>query len=345
MKNIDGRRFPISTQEERRRIAVQMKKDGATLDKIRETLGMSHSTICRAWKAFTTGGAEALLNGIRGRKTGELRHLTPEQEMMICKSIIDRRPEQLKLDFALWTRDAVRQLIKTNTGIDMPIRTVGEYLKRWGFTPQKPVKFAYERKPQLVKEWLDRVYPGIRERAKTEKAEIYWGDETGLQSSDVRGRGFAPRGKTPIINVTAKYENLSMVSAITNKGRVHWMIVDGSVNIERFIEFLQGLIKYSRHKIFLILDNLKVHHGKLVTAWVKKYETRIELFFLPPYSPDLNPVEHLNADLKQGVGSRAPGRTKKQLRDTAEKHLKMLKTTPKRICRYFEDPAIAYAAI
>jgi transposase len=345
MEKIDGRRFPISTQEERRRIAVQMKKKGATLDEIRSALGMSHSTICRAWRAFTAGGGKALRNGVRGRKAGECRHLTLEQETTVRRKIIDRRPEQLKLDFALWTRDAVRRLIKQEYGIEMPIRTVGEYLKRWGFTPQKPIKFAYERKPELVKKWLDQTYPNIRERAKSEKAEIYWGDETGLRSSDVRGRGFAPRGKTPIVNVTAKYENLSMVSAITNKGRVHWMIVDGAVNIERFLEFLQGLIKYSRRKIFLIVDNLKVHHGKLVTDWVIKHGTRIELFFLPAYSPDMNPDEHLNADLKQGVGSRAPGRTKEHLLRAAEDHLSMLKATPERICKYFEDPAIAYAAI
>lgn len=345
MDKIDGRRFPIAIQEERRRIAVEMRKQGSTLNEIQETIGMSHSAICDAWKAYQNGGKKALKNGVRGRKKGELRHLSLEQERMIRKMIIDKRPEQLKFDFALWTRDAVRQLIKQIAGFEMPVRTVGEYLKRWGFTPQKPLKFAYERKPELVKKWLIETFPEIRKRAKAEKAEIYWGDETGLRSSDVRGRGFSPRGKTPIINATAKYENLSMISAITNKGKVHWMIVDGTVNIDRFLEFLKSLIKYSRHKIFLILDNLKVHHSKIISKWVKDHSTRIALFFLPPYSPDLNPDEHLNADLKQGVGSRAPGRSKSNLHTAAKEHLSMLKMTPKRIRKYFKDPAIAYAAI
>jgi transposase len=345
MEKIDGRRFPISTQEERRRIAVKMKDQGSTLKEIHQALGMSPSTICRAWKAYMEGGKKALKNGIRGRKKGERRHLSLVQENIIRKKIIDHRPEQLKFDFALWTRDAVRQLIKQIAGFDMPIRTVGEYLKRWGFTPQKPLKYAYERNPELVKKWMNETFPAIRKHAKAEKAEIYWGDETALQANDVRGRGFAPRGDTPILNTTAKYENLSMISAITNQGLVHWMIVDGTVNIEYFIEFLKSLIKYSRRKIYLVVDNLRVHHSKLVTEWVTAHNQRIALFFLPAYSPDLNPDEHLNSDLKQGVGSRAPGRTKNHLLSAAEDHLLMLKNSPERIRKYFKDPAIAYAAI
>ena len=266
------------------------------------------------------------------------------QEAAIRRKIIDRRPEQLKLDFALWTREAVRQLILHELGLDMPIRTVGEYLKRWGFTPQKPVKFAYERRPEKVAEWLNQTFPEIRNRAVKEKAEIYWGDETGLRSSDVRGRGFAPRGETPIVTATAKYENLSMVSAITNKGRVHWMIVDGTINAERFIEFLTGLCKDSRRKVFLILDNLKVHHSKPVKEWLSGKEKKIEVFFLPAYSPDLNPDEHLNADLKQGVGSKVPSRTKKMLHRSATEHMTMLESKPERIRTYFKDPAIKYAS-
>ena len=345
MERIDGRRFSAEAQEERRRIAVTMKENGSTLDEIKEAIGLCHSSICLAWKNYQEGGESALVTGQRGRIKGAFRHLSDEQEKKICKKIIDKIPEQLKLNFALWTRDAVRQLIKQETGIEMPIRTVGEYLKRWGFTPQKPLKFAYERKPEIVKKWLETDYPLIRAKAKAVKAEIYWGDETGLRSGDVRGRGYSPKGQTPIIQATAKYENISMVSAITNKGRVHWMIVDGTIDNEKFIEFLKGLIKYSRVKIFLILDNLRVHHSKMVTAWVEKNKERIELFFLPAYSPDLNPDEHLNSDLKFGIGSKIPSRSKKNLTNAAKEHLKMLNSAPERIVKYFEDPAILYAAM
>jgi transposase len=344
MRHNDGRQLSSEAQEERRRLAVDMKQDGATLAEICEVTGMNPTTVCRAWSAFQKGGYDALKGRRRGRREGEKRSLSEADEKKIRKKIVDKLPEQLKLDFALWTRDAVRRLIAQEIGIEMPIRTVGEYLKRWGFTPQKPVKFAYERRPEAVKKWLDVDYPEIRERANKEKAEIYWGDETGLRSNDVRGRGFAPKGKTPIIHVSSKREHLSMVSAITNKGKLHWMIVDGAVNQEIFLKFLKGLVKQSSRKIFLILDNLKVHHGKAISAWVENHEKRIELFFLPAYSPDLNPDEHLNADLKQGVGARAPSRSKKHLAKAAEDHLAMIKENPSRIREYFKDPAIAYAA-
>jgi len=238
----------------------------------------------------------------------------------------------------------VRQLILQETGIDMPIRTVGEYLKRWGFTPQRPAKFAYERRDEQVKEWLEQSYPVIRERAKREKAEIYWGDETGMRAGDIRGRGYSPKGVTPVVNASAKYESLSMISAITNRGRIHWMVIDGAVNKERFIEFLERLCKSTKRKIFLILDNLRVHHAILVKGWLEGRTDKIELFFLPSYSPDLNPDEHVNADMKQGVGSKAPTRNKEHLQKKIESHMEMLEDNPKRIQRYFEDPAIKYAA-
>jgi len=322
-----------------------MKQQGKSMQEVQDAVGMSHTTVSKTWSIYRAEGQEVAIKGKpRGRQFGEDRHLTVEQEKEIQKKIIDRRPEQLKLDFALWTREAVRMLIQQEYNFIMPIRTVGEYLKRWGFTPQKPVKFAYERKPEKVKAWLEEEFPAIRDRAKQENAEIYWGDETGLRAGDVRCRGYAPKGKTPVIQATAKYENLSMVSAITNKGHVHWMIVEGGVNIEKFLEFLDALVRDAPRKVFLILDNLKVHHAIIVTDWVAAHKEKIELFFLPAYSPDLNPDEHLNADLKQGVGSCTPVRTKANLKTSATNHMAMLGQSPERISSYFRDPAIQYAS-
>jgi len=166
---------------------------------------------------------------------------------------------------------------------------VGEDLKRWGFTPRKPAKFAMERKPEKVREWLMETYPQIIERSKHEGAEIYWCDETGLRASDVRGRGFAPKGKTLTVNATAAYENLTMVSAITNKGKVNWMIVKGTINADRFLEFLNRLIQDAPQKIFLVLDNLMVHHARVVKEWLEPRADVIELFFLPPLQPGSQP--------------------------------------------------------
>jgi len=340
----DGRKLSKEARQERRNTIVRMRKVGKSYKDIQEATGASPDLIWRTWTAWKAGGKKAITIRKSGRKTGENRRLTPEQEQRIRKLIIDRCPDQLKLDFALWNRIAVGQLIEQEYGIEMPIRTVGDYLKRWGFTPQKPTKFAMERKPEKVQQWLTDTYPVLSRRAKAEGADIYWGDETGLRASDVRGRGYAPKGKTPVVRATAAHENLSMVSAITNRGKVNWMIVDGTINAERFIEFLRRLISDAIRKIFLVLDNLRVHHAKVVHEWLTRHTKEIELFFLPPYSPDLNPDEHLNADVKYGVGSKVPVRTKDKLRNAAESHMKMLEQRPERIRKYFEDPAISYAA-
>lgn len=345
MKTEDGRKLTKEALEERRKVIIRMWKAGKKVQEIMDATCACYTTVYTIWKKYQADGEGSLLPLTRGHKLGDGRHMTPAQEKDIQKAIIDKHPDQLKLDFALWTRGAVKQLIKQKCEIDMPIRTVGEYLKRWGFTPQKPVKFAYERNTEKVTEWLNVIYPEISIRAKAEGADIYWGDETGLRASDVRGRGFAPKGKTPVVQATAAYHNLSMVSAITNKGKVSWMIVEGSVNIERFLEFLDRLVRDANRKVFLVLDNLRVHHGILVSEWVKQRQDEIELFFLPAYSPDLNPDEHVNSDIKYGVGSKVPVRTKENLRIAADEHMKMLKATPERIEKYFEDPAISYAAV
>jgi len=345
MEREDGRRLTREALEERRKVIIRMWKAGKKVPEIMDATGSCYTTVYTIWRRYQAEGKKSIAPQPRGHKVGEGRHLTPEQELYLKNEIVDKHPDQLKLDFALWTREAVRQLIRQECRFEMPIRTVGEYLKRWGFTPQKPVKFAYERKAEEVQEWLTETYPKISARAKSEGADIYWGDETGLRASDVRGRGFAPIGKTPVVQATAAYQNLSMISAITNKGKVSWMIVDGSVNIERFIEFLERLVHDAERKVFLVLDNLKVHHSTLVKEWVEKQRGKIELFFLPAYSPDLNPDEHLNSDVKYGVGSRTPVRNKNTLRKAADEHMAILKGTPKRIARYFEDPAISYAAV
>lgn len=345
VKQEDGRTLSQEAQEDRRKMIVRLRKKGLTLSMIEDAVGLSHTAVCKTLRNLKQYGKKAIRGKVRGRKLGERRSLSVDQEERIRRLIIDRRPEQVKMDFALWTRVAVQRLILQECKVNMPIRTVGEYLKRWGFTPQRPIKFASERKSAKVKEWLDEKYPEIQDRAVKQKATIYWGDETGLRTGDVRGREYAPRGQSPVVSVPARYENLSMVSAITNKGKVHWMIVDGAVNADCFTEFLDGLRRDTRGKVFLVLDNLKVHHSKPVKEWLEEWKARVEVFFLPSYSPDLNPDEHLNADLKQGVGSKAPSRTKTKLRKAATEHMAMLEENPRRIKEYFKDPAINYAAV
>jgi transposase len=222
---------------------------------------------------------------------------------------------------------------------------MGEYLKRWGFTPQRPITRAYEQRPEAVKAWLDEQYPQIAQRAKDEDAEIHWGDETAVVNTDVRGRGYQPKAQTPVAYaVGGTRHKLSMISTVTNQGKARWMIIDEAFNSDKLIEFLEALIKDLPKKVFLILDNLRVHHSKPVKAWLAEHQAQIEVFYLPSYSPELNPDERLNADLKYALGSRVQFRTKDKLKAATKAHMDMLDKNPERVRSYFQDPRVRYAA-
>ena len=310
-----------------------------------EQTGLSWSAVNAAVQRFDEGSWAALKPEVRGKKLGSGRSLTVEQEQTIRTTICDKRPEQLKMEFALWNRAAVGQLIEREFSISLSVRAVGNYLKRWRFTPQKPIKRAYEQRPEAVKAWLDEQYPKIEKQAKAEGGEIHWGDETALVNTDVRGRGFAPKGKTPVaFTVGGTREKLSMISTVTNQGTARWMIVEESFNADKLIEFLAALIKDADRKVFLILDNLRVHHSKLVKAWLSDKKEKIEVFYLPSYSPELNPDERLNADLKYAIGSKVAARTKTKLKAAATTHMALIEASPERVKKYFQDPRVAYAA-
>lgn len=344
MGKVDAKTLPVAVLNERRKLAVRLRLKGTTLVEIAQTVGLSRTTVMGAIKAYEEGGWSAVPVGRRGRSVGDGRRLTQAQETEIRKVIRERTPDQLKLEFALWSRLAVGELVRQKYGITLPIRTIGHYLKRWGFTPQKPIRKAYEQRPEAVEAWLKEEYPAIAERAKTEGAEIHWGDETGLRADDLRGRGYAPKGKTPVARVPSRRESFSLVSTVTNKGKVRWMVYGGALNGTILIRFLRRLLKDAGRKIFLILDNLRVHHSKVVQAWLAEHRDAIEVFFLPPYSPELNPDECLNADLKRAVTSRVPSRAKGHLRKVTLSHMHRLSKSPERVRKYFQHDPVKYAA-
>ena len=345
MEKEDARYQTLEQLHERRKQVVRLHRQGYGVMRIVEQTGLSYPTVRRVIDCYEANGAASIKPARRGNVMGTGRSLTQEQEDLIQRIICDKRPEQLKMDFALWSRAAVMQLIERECGVVLPVRTVGKYLARWGFTPQKPIKKAYEQSPAAVQAWLDEQYPEIEKRAKAENAEIHWGDETALVNTDVRGRSYAPAGKTPVTYaVGGTRQKLSMIATVTNRGKTRWMIIDEAFNADRLIEFLAALIKDAGKKVFLILDNLRVHHCKLVKAWVAERQDKIELFYLPSYSPELNPEERLNADLKQAAGSKAPARTKVQLKAVTTQHMQMLESSPERVMKYFQDPRVKYAA-
>ena len=258
--------------------------------------------------------------------------------------IRDKTPDQLKLAFALWTRLAVQQVIRHQWGLRMPIRTVGEYLRRWGFTPQKPIRRAYEQNPKVVRKWLAEQYPAIAQRAKREDAEIHWGDETGLSNGYQYGRSYAPRGQTPTVRICARKESIGLVSTVTNQGQMRFMVYRNAMNATVMKKFLQRLVKDAARKVFLIVDNLKVHHSKPVKEWLASHPDQIEIFYLPAYCPELNPDEYLNNDLKSGVYGTESVRTRSQLTKNAVSHLRALQKQPKRVMKFFKHPKVTYAA-
>lgn len=281
MEKQDARTLNRETLEQMRKQAVRMKKEGIKQKEIAKFLGVREATVSEWLQLYEKGGAVALKAKKQGRPKGVGKTLKPEQETELKKLMVEKTPDQLKLVFALWTREAVRAVIKQRFNITMPIRTVGEYLKRWGFTPQKPLKRAYEQRPAEVQKWLKNTYPEIAQRCKDEKAEIYWGYEKGIQNDAYHERGYAPKGKTPIIRVVAKKSRVNMISTVTNQGKVCFMLYRDTLTTGVFIKFLKQLIKDAGRKAFLILDNLKVHHAKDVNKWLEKNKKKIELFYLP----------------------------------------------------------------
>jgi transposase len=340
----DTRKLSLETLEQLRKQAIRLKKKGMSYTEIGDLVGVRRQTVSEWWNSYQAEGVQGLKLSKRGVKPGTNRTLDSDQEIEIQRIICDKSPDQLKLTFALWTRQAVRELILQKWNISMPIRTVGEYLKRWGFTPQKPLKRAYEQRPAEVQQWLDEEYPTIASRAKAEGAEIHWGDETGLRSDSQHGRSYSPKGQTPVIRLSAKRVSSNMISSITNQGKVRFMVYQNAMNAQTLIKFMKRLIADSDKKIFLILDNLRVHHAKDVRKWLGKNQKHIEVFYLPAYSPELNPDEYLNGDLKAGVHSKPPMRNEAELKQAIVSHMRKLQRLPSRIKNYFKHPKIAYAA-
>lgn len=340
----DARKLTISAQQELRDRGIKMRQKGMSYKDIGSILEVHHTTVSTWYAKYIKEGEKGILIQKRGRKEGAKKTLSPTQEAQIIKRLIDTTPKQLKFKYVLWTREAVQKLIKHEFGEEMPISTVGKYLQRWEFTSQVPIKRVYERNDTKVKKWLEVEYPEIKKQSKKENAEIQWADETACVSLPSIMKGYAPKGKTPVMEHTAKRFKINMISSISNKGKLRFMVYEENMHAELFITFLERLIESSEKKIFLILDNLRIHHAKLVKSWVEEHQTQIALFYLPAYSPDLNPDEYLNNDFKRNVNAKHIPINKKELAKNTEDFMNELSNNPTRVVNYFKHEKIAYAA-
>jgi transposase len=313
-----------------------------TQDEAARVFGLSISAVKQIWRKYKAGGVRSIEEKKRGVRDG--KKINGVQSAEVRRLVKEKMPEQLKLSFGLWTREAVQQLIVERYGVHLSRWQVGRYLKAWGYTPQKPISKAFEQNPKRVQYWLDKEYPTIKKKAKKENAVIYFEDEVGMRSDHQAGKSYAPKGETPVIKKTGQRFSLNMISAISNKGHVEFMILDSTFNGGIFIGFLAQLVKYKQQKIFLVVDGHSAHKTKLVNAWLEENKDRIELFFLPPYSPELNPQELVNQDLKTNVIGKKRPVNKDQMRRNVEDFMNKRKNNKKQVLKYFHEKHVKYAA-
>ena len=345
MNNNDARKITPETREKLRTICIRLREKALSNREIADIVGIHEVTASRWWHDYQRQGSVAFHEKARGRAYGTHRTLTFAQESDLWNLMTTFTPDELDIPFALWTRKAVQELIRWRCHVTMPLRTVGEYLKRWGFTPQKPMKRAYEQDPLKVEQWLHDEYPQIDRRAHQEHGEIHWGDETGIQKTCHHVRGYAPIGETPVVKQPGKQRiRLNMISTVTNQGKLRFMVYEQTMTAVLLITFMRRLITDAPSKVFLILDNLKVHRSQAVQDWLAVHRQQIEVFYVPAYAPERNPDEYLNCDVKGGIQLKPAARNVGELKKKVIAHMKMLQHMPQRVKRYFLDPMIAYAA-
>lgn len=309
-----------------------------------ELLGVCHETISRWWTAYTDEGLDSLPGDRTGRPLGSGRFLSDQQAQRIQELIDNNSPEKVGIAHALWTRRAVRDLIRKEFDLNLAERTVGQYLRRWGYTSKKPARHSRLQKPDEVQQWLEETYPAIQEQAARENAEILWTDEVGVDADQHPGSGYAREGERATMEVPGPHIRVNQISAISNEGTLRFMTYKGSLNAAVFLVFLKKLIEGASRKIILIADRLQAHKTPEVMAWVEAHKDQIEVFYLPAYSPELNPVEYMNDDMKGEVNKAGLPENRGSLHSRIIKIMKTIACVPKHVISYFLHPCVQYAA-
>jgi transposase len=345
MQARDFRSIGRAAQEElRRRALFLIDQEGLSQGQAAQMVGVHRQTVNTWLKRYRQQGESGVLDGRRVSPRRGKGALSAEEAGQVRAWIVEQTPDQLGLPFALWTSRAVRELIERRLAKRLGLTAVQLYLQRWGLTPQKPLARAKERQPAAIAAWLETSYPAIAKRARAARAMIYWGDETGISNQDPIGRSYAPKGQTPVVRRSAKRVTQSMISAVSNRGLMRFMLYEGALNADGFIAFLRRLIKDAGRKVVLIVDNLKIHKANKVRAWVESHEHEIELRYLPAYAPDHNPSEYLNNDLKQQLRQQPQPGSKEQLIGRTRSALRTIQRSPARVRAYFTPEPVRYAA-
>jgi transposase len=339
----DTRQLSDDVLEALRLRALRACERGFTQVDVANILGVAPETVCRWWVAYSDGGLEAIPHERTGRPQGSGAALSDEQATQIQQLIDTKSPEEMGIASPLWSRRAIGELIRKECDVVLAVRTVGEYLRRWGYTAKKPARHAKKQDPEEVRHWLEHTYPALKARARKERVEIHWCDETGVVADQCSGYGYARKGQRATMEVPDPHISINMVSSITNEGTRRFMTYPGTMTGERFIVFLGRLLRSTTGKIFLIVDRLKAHQSDAVTDWVAAHADRLEVFELPRRAPERNPDEYLNNDVKRAVTEGGLPDSKPALRARLQHVMRKLGHLPKHVVGYFLQPCVLYA--
>ena len=337
----DGRSLSREAQAAIRLLAVAAVQQGAPVGQTAKQFGVNRGTVSMWLKKRREGGETALRKKRQGRPLG--KKISAARARVVMRAIVDHTPDQLKLPFALWTREAVRDLIGKKFQLRVSVMTAGRWLKSWGMTPQKPVRKAFEQDPEAIRRWLEEEYPKLRKAAKIEGAEIHWGDEMGMRSDHQTGTSYGLKGQTPVIPGTGQRFGCSMISTITNRGTLRFMVFKGGFKAPVMIRFLKRLLKSCPRKIYLIIDSHPVHRSVRVKKWAAGKPKRIKLFFLPAYAPELNPDEYLDNDVKSNAVGRRRALDQGELMADVRGYCRSTQKQPEIVKKFFEAPQVRYA--
>lgn len=343
MKPQDARSLSADALDALRERVVAAVAGGMSQVEAARVFAVHRSAVNRWCRAAAAGGPDALKTRKRGRKP-TAGPLAPAQEADLLDAIRTRHPDDLGLADALWTRDAVGEYAARRFGVRRSRWVWGRWLRRRGFTPQRPARRAYQQDPADLARWRAEVYPGIRAEAKRCGAEVHWLDETGVRTDCTAGTSYSPRGRTPMTRVSGRPARVNVISTLTNAGILRFGVFGGRFTAAVFLDFLRRLLRSTTGVVFLVLDGHPVHRSRKVAQWVAGNAARLRLFFLPPYCPELNPAEYLNHAVKDSVPRVRRARDGGELADQVRSYLRVVQHRRHLARRFFKAEPVCYAA-